>query len=123
MRIKQENLEEAARSMELVEPALVGVQKATPIVAFNVPAVTSMNWNARRALYLPKVKSTLPKDINTTSTTKIKSSPKRTGTITHRDYTKTKCYNCNQLGYLSKDCPALRREQPNGKPLGKNLTH
>ena len=116
----REDLEEAARSIELVELAPVGVQKATSVVAFSVPAVTSTNYNARRAPYPPKAKSMLSKDIDTAPMTKTKSGPKRTSATTHRDYTKTKCYNCNQLGHLNKDCPVPRQEQSNGKPLGKS---
>ena len=47
----REDLEEAARSMESVEPAPVGVRKATPVVAFSVPAATSTIRNVRRAPY------------------------------------------------------------------------
>ena len=53
----QENLEEAARSMELMEPAPVGMQKTTSVVTFSAPAATSTNQNARWALYSPKAKN------------------------------------------------------------------
>ena len=115
----RENLEEAVRSMELVESAPVGIQKAISVVSFSVPAATSTNQNTRWAPYPPKAKSTSSKNIDMAPTIKTKSSPKRTNSATYWDYAKTKCYNCNQLGHLSKDCPAPWWEQANSKPLGK----
>ena len=43
VRTTREDLEEAARFIELVEPAPIDVQKATPIVAFSVLAAISTN--------------------------------------------------------------------------------
>ena len=91
----QENLEEAARSIELVEPTLVGMQKATLVVAFSVPAAISTNQKARRALYPSKTKSTLLKNVYAVPMTKTESGPKCTSATTCRDYARTKCYNCN----------------------------
>ena len=102
----REDLEKAARSMELIKPALVGMWKVTPVVVFSIPAATSTNQNTRQVPYPPKAKSTLPKDVDTISMTRTKSSPKRTGATTCQDYAKSKCYNYNQLGHLSKNCPA-----------------
>ena len=106
VRIIRKDLEEAARSMELVEPAPVSMQKATSVIAFSVPAATSTNQNARQTSYPPKVKSTSFKDVDAAPTTRTKSDLKCTDATTRQDYAKTKCYNCNQLGHLSKDCPA-----------------
>ena len=116
----REDLEEAVQSIELVELAPIGMQKATLIVAFSIPAAIFTNWNACRALYPSKIKSTLPKNEDTISTTRTKSSSKRTGVTICRDYAKMKCYNCNQLKHLSKDCLAPHWEQSNGKPLRKS---
>lgn len=101
----RENLKEAAQSIESVESAPVGMQKTTLVVAFSISTAIFMNRNACRALYLPKTKSTSPKDSDTAPMTRTKSSLKRIGTTICRDYVKTKCYNCNQLGHLSKDYP------------------
>ena len=116
----QKDLEEATRSMELIKPALVSMQKATLVVAFSVSAATSTNQNACWASYLPKTKSILPKDVDAAPTTRTESSPKYIGATTCRDYTKTKCYNCNQLRHLSKNYPAPWQKQSNSKPSRKS---
>ena len=117
----QEDLEETVRSMESVELASISVWKATSIVTFFVPAVTSTNQNVRWAPYLPKAKNMLSKNVDAASMTRSKNGPKRTGATTCRDYAKMKCYNCNQLGHLSKNYPAPQQEQSNSKSLGKSL--
>ena len=115
----QEDLEKAARFMKLVKPAPVGIQKATLAIVFSVLATISTNQNVCWAFYLPKVESTLSKDMNAAFTTRIENNPECISTTTCQDYAKTKCYKCNQLGHLSKDCPAPRWEQANDEPLRK----
>ena len=78
-----------------MEPAPIGMQKATPVVAFSISAATSTNQNIHQTSYLPKVKSMSLKDMDAAPTTKTKSGPKRISAITCQDYAKTKCYNCN----------------------------
>lgn len=121
VRTTREDLKKAAQSIESVEPASVGMQKATLVVAFFISTVTSMNQNACRALYLPKTKSISPKDGDTAPMTRTKSGPKRIGATICQDYVKIKCYNCNQLGHLSKNYLVPRQKQSNGKLLGKGL--
>ena len=116
-----EDLKKAARSIESVKPAPVDVQKATPVIAFSVSAATSTNQNVHQTPYPSKAKSTSPKDIDVVPMTRTKSGPKCTDSAIRWDYAKMKCYNCNQLKHLSKDCPTPQQKQANGKPLGKGL--
>lgn len=116
----QKELEEAAQAMELVEPILNSRRVKHPMVStFEAVSMETTKQIICQALYSSRTKAAA-----SSTATDVRPSPKGESGLKrieaiHRDYTKIKCYNYNQLGHLFKDCLVLQKKQKSAKPLGK----